>query len=377
MNGSIDDSRLQDLVRLGQSVWVDELRRGMLGRELARLIGDDGVSGITSNPTIFAKAFAEDAAYAKDIAGLRSAGHTGRQMYEQLSRDDVRAAAKQLRRVYDLSSARDGYVSIEVPPALAHDAKATIDEAHRLWDALDAPNIMIKVPATDAGVLALRELIADGINVNATLIFGTRRYQQVADAFMSGLEERASDSRPLNTVASVASLFVSRVDTYVDKRLDAIAHPDKSARAQRLRGCAAVAVARMAYQEYKSMIAAPRWRALAARHALSQRLLWASTSVKDPRYSDVKYVNQLVGRETVNTMPLTTLSAFREHGAAALTLETDLLDVSSVPGELQTLGIDLNKAAVDLEREGLAAFAASMESMVANLGAPAATAMAS
>lgn len=377
MSASADDSRLLDLARFGQSVWLDELRRGLLGAELTRLIADDGVCGVTTNPSIFDKAFAEDAAYAGQIADARAVGRSGQQIYERLSFDDVRAAAQQLRRVYDRTDARDGYVSIEVPPAFAHDAKGTVTEAHRLRDALDAPNIMIKVPATDAGVVALRELIADGVNVNSTLIFGTRRYRQVAEAYMAGLEARVAAGQSLERVASVASLFISRIDTHVDKALDAIEHPAKVARAQAFRGKTAVAVARIAYQEFKNMLAAPRWQRLEIRHAMPQRLLWASTGTKDARYSDVKYVNELLGRDTVTTLPLKTLAAFRDHGAAGLTLESNLFDAASLPGSLQSLGIDLNAVATTLEREGLVAFAASMDSMIATLGAPEATAMAS
>ncbi|HEX5689377.1 MAG TPA: transaldolase, partial [Roseiflexaceae bacterium] len=310
MSSSDNYSRLLDVQSLGQSIWLDELRRGLLGKELARLIADDGVAGITSNPSIFAKAFAEDPSYAPHIAALRRSGLDGQHIYERLCFEDVRAAAQQLRRVYEQSDARDGYVSIEVPPAFAHDAKATVNEAHRLRDAIDAPNVMIKVPATDAGIVALRELIADGVNVNSTLIFGTRRYWQVAEAYMAGLEARVAAGKTLERVASVASLFVSRIDTHVDKALDAIENPARNARAQALRGKAAVAVARIAYQEFKNLLSAPRWQRLEVRHAMPQRPLWASTGTKDARYSDVKYVNELVGRDTVTTLPLSTLNAF-------------------------------------------------------------------
>lgn len=367
MNSLANESRLLDVQRFGQSVWLDELRRSLLGRELTRLIADDGVAGLTTNPSIFAKAFSEDSAYASEIAALRSAGQSGQQIYERLSCDDVRAAAEQLHRVYEQSDARDGYVSIEVPPALAHDTDATVTEAHRLRAAIDRPNIMIKVPATDSGVQAVARLIADGISVNATLIFGTRRYQQIADAFMRGLEARMAKGQSIERIESVASLFISRIDTLIDKQLDSISHPDKAARGKTLRGKAAIAVARIAYQEYKHMIASHRWQALAARHAQSQRLLWASTSTKDPSYSDVKYVNELIGRDTVNTVPLPTLNAFRDHGAAAPVLEQRLLDMATIAADLGVLGIDLDQVALQLEREGLTAFAASMDSLLASL----------
>jgi len=367
MNSKLNGNRLHDLEGFGQSVWIDDLRREMLQGPLTRLVTEDGVSGVTSNPTIFAKAYAEDPSYRSAIETLRKRGANGQQMYEQLSSDDVRMAADQLRKVYEQSGRQDGYVSIEVPPKLAHDAGATVEAARELFHRIDRPNVMIKIPSTEAGVEALRELIAAGVNVNATLVFGTKRYQQLADAYMEGLERRVAAGRPLDHVASVVSLFVSRIDTLVDKTLDSIQHAAKAVRAQHARGKAAIAVARFAYQEYREMIASPRWRALAARHAQPQRLLWASTSTKDPSYSDVKYVNELVGKETVNTMPLGTLNAFRDHGSAAPSLESNLFEVASLPGELQGLGIDLDAVSQQLENEGIAAFAKSMDQLVTQL----------
>ena len=367
MTGAIHSNRLRDIQNFGQSVWLDELHRGMLSHsQFKKWVAEDGVSGVTSNPTIFARAFAEDAAYAEPIARLHADGADGRDVYERLSIDDVRTAADQLRKVYAQSERRDGYVSIEVAPRLAHDVAGTVAEGQRLFHQVDRPNVMIKVPSTDAGVAALRELIGLGINVNATLVFGTRRYKQVAEAYLLGLEDRVAAGRPLAGIASVVSLFVSRIDTLVDRSLDAVQN-SKAARAQKLRGRTAVAVARLAYQEFKGFVAAPRWRSLAARHAQPQRLLWASTGTKDPRYSDVKYIEELIGPDTVSTIPTKTLDAFRDHGKAAPVIETGLLETASLPGELQVLGIDLEQVAVQLEQAGITAFAASMDAAIAQL----------
>jgi transaldolase len=368
MDIRIGENRLLDLQSLGQSIWLDEFHRGMLGgSQFARWVNRAGISGVTSNPTILAKAFAEDAAYREPIATLRAAGATGHEIYDRLSIEDADDAADRLRHVYDCTEGRDGYVSIQVSPALANDADATVSEALRLWNTIGKPNVMIKVPATDDGVLAIRRLIADGVNINATLIFGTRRYQEVAEAYLSGLEDRVSKNLPLRRVASVAGLFLSRIDTLVDKQLDAIQSPAQAARAQRLRGRTAVTIARVAYREYKGLIASHRWRALAACEAQTQRLLWANTCTKDARYPDVKYVNELIGRDTISTMTVKTLNAYRDHGAAASTLERDPLDAVTVLAEIPVLSIDLERVGRQLEREGIAASAASMNDIVTQL----------
>src|SRR5450755_1835514 len=361
-------NRLIDLQSLGQRVWLDDLHRSLLAHaQLSHLIHTDGISGVTSDPSILANAFAEDTAYRAPIATLRAAGAAGQQIYEPLRLEDISQAADQLRRVYKNTNGRDGYVSIEVSPMLANDAHGTVSEARRLWSAIDKPNVMIKVPATASGLLAIRQLIAAGVSVNAALIFGTRRYREVAEAYLLGLEDRVAESRPLERVASVASLFVSRIDTLIDRQLDAIQHPEQLARAQRLRGRVAVAVARFAYQKYKGFIASPRWQPLAARNAQTQRLLWASTGTKDAHYSDVKYVNELIGSDTVNTMPMNTLNAYRDHGATAPTLEKDLLEVVALLGEVETLDINLEQVSMDLEREGLVMFSASMKALLTQL----------
>jgi transaldolase len=361
-------NRLLDLQSLGQSIWLDEFHRGMLGgSRFARWVNRDGISGVTSSPAILAKAFAEDAAYREGIAALRAAGATGRQIYDRLRIEDAVHAADLLRHVYDCTEGRDGYVSIQVSPDLADDADATVSEALGLWNTICKPNVMIKVPATDNGVLAIRRLIAEGVNINATLIFGTRRYREVAEAYLSGLEDRASENLPLQRVASVAGLLLSRIDTWVDKQLDAIQSPAQTARAQRLRGRTAVTIARVAYREYKGLIASHRWRALAACEARPQRLLWANTCTQDARYPDVKYVNEVIGRDTVGTMTVNTLNAYRDRGAAAPTLERDPLDAAALLAEIPLLGIDLDRVGRQLECDGIAASAASVNDIVTQL----------
>jgi transaldolase len=368
MNIRVGGGPLQDLQTLGQSMWLEGIHRGMLrSSEFAKLIAEDGISGVTSNLMIFAKAFADDPAYGEPVTKLRAAGATGRQIYQRLSIEDIRGAADQLRRIYNNTGRRDGYASIEVSPALAYDTDGTVAEGRGLFNEIDRPNIMINVPATAEGVCAIRRLIAAGINVNATLIFGTRRYREVAEAYLSGLEDRAVENRALADVASVASVFVSGIDTLVDSALGASQHSGEAERAQRLRGKAGIAVAGFAYQEYKGLIASPRWQALAAGHARSQRLLWASTSIKNPAYSDLKYIDGLIGRDTVSTVSLSTLRAFLDHGVPRPTLASDLLDVAALPGELQEAGIDLDQVSRQLEREGIEAFTASMNVLEARL----------
>ncbi len=347
------ENPLLELKALGQSVWLDDLhRRWLEDGTLARLVEEDGLAGVTSNPTIFHKAISESHDYDSAIDALARRGASASEIYESLVVEDVRGAADVLRLVYEQSMRRDGYVSLEVSPHLAHDAEATCDEAARLWRRMDRPNLMIKVPATRAGLPAIRRLIAAGVNVNVTLLFSVERYREVADAWLAGLEERAARGEALDRVASVASFFLSRIDVLVDERLDAIATPEAGA----LRGRAAVACARLAYEAYKTLIGTPRWWAVAGRGAPPQRLLWASTGTKDARYSDVKYVEALIGPETVNTMPLKTLEAFRDHGRPALRLETGLEDASDLAPALARHGIALDTAAARLEREGVEKF---------------------
>jgi transaldolase/glucose-6-phosphate isomerase len=304
---------LQLLQGCGQSPWVDYLKRGFIENgDLARLVARDGVTGVTSNPSIFEKAIGQSHEYDGAIREfLRDGDRPASEIYEHLAIADIRAAADVLAPVHARTKARDGYVSLECSPRLAHDAQATIEEAQRLWQAVDRPNLMIKIPATPAGLPAIRRLIAAGLNINVTLLFSVDVYEQAALAYIAGLEDRLGQGGDISRIASVASFFVSRIDTAVDKRLDA--HEDRRF-ADSLRGKAAILNARMAYRRCEALFAGPRWRALSDRGARIQRLLWASTGVKDPAYRDTRYVEALIGDGTVNTMPPATLDAFRDHG---------------------------------------------------------------
>lgn len=347
------DNPLLDLADYRQSVWLDDIRRGLLGDgTLRRLIENDGVSGVTTNPSIFEKAIVEGHDYDAALRAAARRAATPAEIGDRLMREDVAAAADLLSAVYDRTEGRDGYVSLEVSPHLAHDTEATVREAQRLWAELGRPNLMIKVPATREGLPALRRLIAEGINVNCTLLFSVARYAEAAEAYLDALEARHAAGQPLHAVSSVASFFVSRIDTKVDARLDACGAP----RAAALRGQAAIACARLAYQHFLKLSAQPRWQALAARGARPQRLLWASTSTKEARYSDIKYVEALIGRDTVTTLPLATLTAYRDHGRPAPRLEEHLDRAVALPAELAALGIELEAIAAQLEDEGLRKF---------------------
>jgi transaldolase len=360
-----NDNPLLALKALGQSVWLDDLRRRWLeDGSLARLVESDGLAGVTSNPSIFHKAIAESHDYDRAIDGLAERGASASEIYESIVVEDVRGTADLLRPVYEKSAQRDGYVSLEVSPHLAYDPEGTCEEAARLWRRVDRANLMIKVPATHAGLPAVRRLIADGINVNVTLLFGVDRYREAADAHLAGLEDRAARGKALDHVASVASFFLSRIDVRVDERLDALATPEAWA----LRGQTAIVCARLAYQAYKHRVETPRWRALAGRGAQPQRLLWASTGTKDARYSDVKYVEALIGPGTVNTMPLRTLEAFRDHGQAGLTLEADLKEAWRSVRRLAHLGIVPGAVAEQLESEGVRKFIEPFDRLHALIG---------
>ena len=356
---------LLQLKALGQSAWLDDLRRGWLrDGTLERLVAEDGLGGVTSNPAIFHKAIAESRDYDDAIAALAANGADVSEIYESIVIDDVRGAADLLQPLHARTEAADGYVSLEVSPHLASDTDATCREAQRLWRRVGRANLMIKVPATLAGLDAMRLLVADGINVNATLIFSVERYAGVADAHVAGLEERVARGEPIDCIASVASFFLSRIDTLVDGRLDALETPE----AQALRGRTAISSGRLAYQAFKHRVQTDRWRALAKRGARPQRLLWASTGTKDERYSDVKYVDALIGPDTVNTMPLGTLDAFRDHGKARPTLETDIKEAARIRSRLSHLGIDLDEVAEQLEREGVRKFVDPFDRLHALIG---------
>jgi transaldolase/transaldolase/glucose-6-phosphate isomerase len=344
---------LQQLKALGQSVWLDFIQRRFLeSGDLQRLINDDGLASMTSSPAIFEQAIAQTREYDDTIKQLAQQGFSAGQMYEQISLHDVQTAADIFRPVYENTAGRDGYVSLEVSPHLAHDTAGTVAEGQRLWAQLDRPNVMIKVPATLAGLPAIQQLIAEGINVNVTLLFSVTRYQTVLDAYLVGLESRLAQKQSIDHIASVASFFVSRTDTLVDSLLDQ--RGDDAAKA--LRGQAAVASARLAYQHYRTVIDSPRWQTLADSGAKTQRLLWASTGTKDPYYSPVKYVEELIGPETVNTMPPKTLEAYREQGEPAARLTADLPTMQAIPAQLKALNIDLEAVSQQLEVEGVDKF---------------------
>ncbi|HEX7123766.1 MAG TPA: transaldolase [Gemmatimonadaceae bacterium] len=362
-------NRLRALYDAGQSVWLDFIDRTILtDGTLDRLIREDALVGMTSNPTIFEKALAEGTAYDAQIASV--AGDLSSQaLFELIETDDVRAACDHFSQVYEQTRGRDGYVSIEVSPANAHDTEATIAEAHRLWDTVGRPNLMVKVPGTEAGVPAIRRLIADGVNVNITLLFSRDAYARVIDAYLEGLEDRVRDGKPVDSIASVASFFVSRVDTAIDRRLDNIAaargEAGESIRA--LRGKAAIANARLAYRLFTERFAGSRWEQLAARGARVQRPLWASTSTKNPAYRDVLYVEELIGPDTVNTLPPATIEAFRDHGVVSRTIDRDVDGAARHLAALAELGIDLSEVTDTLLTEGLAAFARSFDTLLAGL----------
>lgn len=361
---ALHDNRLRSLEALGQSLWLDYIGRALLvNGELERLIRDDGISGVTSNPAIFEKSIAQHAEYDAAIAPLARCGLAAQAIYETLAIEDVCKAADLLRDVYETSRRRDGYVSLEVSPQLAYDTAATLAEAKRLWNRVERPNLMIKVPATQAGLPAIRQLIAAGINVNVTLLFGVVRYREVAESYLAGLEDRLANGGAIDHIASVASFFLSRIDTLVDGFLDR----DSRAQAQVLRGWAAIACARLAYQEYQGLVRSARWQALAAHGARSQRLLWASTSTKDPAYDDVMYVEALIGPDTINTLPPETIVAYREHGNPELSLEQELDAARALPGQLAALGLDLDVVSDELERQGVQKFIEPYERLLVTL----------
>jgi transaldolase len=350
---------LKELETLGQSLWLDYIRRDLISSgELRRLIEEDGLRGMTSNPSIFEKAIADSHDYDEEIRAIASSGKGAATIYETLSQRDVRSAADEFRPLYERTDGKDGYVSLEVNPHLAHDTKGTIEEARRLWAALDRPNVLIKVPGTANGLPAIQQLIGEGISVNVTLLFGLPRYRQVAEAYLAGLEARAAQGQPLKHVASVASFFVSRIDALVDPPLEKLMAQGckESDLAKEAHGQIAIASAKMAYQIYQEIFAGDRFRDLAAKGGRTQRLLWASTSAKNPDYSDVKYVEALIGPDTVNTAPLETLNAYRDHGEPKARLEHHVKEAHWLLARLPELGIDIDLVTRQLEDEGVQKF---------------------
>jgi transaldolase len=368
-------SRLQQLTDQGVAVWVDSIARDWIQKgELRRLRDQYAIVGVTSNPTIFQKAMGEGSFYDDDIARLARQGLDARPIFESLALEDIRAAAADMEPVYERTGGVDGRISFEVPPDIADDTEATIRETRRLFDELARPNVFIKIPATAAGVPAIRTSIAAGINVNVTLIFSIARYREVIEAYLSGLEELAASGGDLTEVASVASFFVSRVDTLVDAELQALVDksgPEAEAARARL-GTAAIDNAKLAYQVFQESFQGPRWEALAARGARVQRPLWASTSTKNPAYRDVLYVEELIARDTVNTMPLETIEAFADHGEVRGQTATEGLDrARRLWSDLAALGIDEDDVGMRLEREGVEKFADSYNGAVETIRAKA------
>jgi transaldolase len=363
-------NRLTELHEAGQSVWLDFIDRTILRNgELARLIREDALSGMTSNPTIFEKALGEGDEYDDQIKSAPP-GLTAWDLFELVETSDVRSACDIFADTYRTGNGGDGYVSIEVSPGVSSDTAASVAEARRLWSTVDRPNVMVKIPGTAEGARAVRSLIADGINVNITLLFSIDAHRQVIEAYMGGLEDRLAAGKDIAGIASVASFFVSRVDSEVDKRLDAIAakaDPATKDRAMALKGRAAVANAQLAYQLFRDSFSSDRWAKLQARGARLQRPLWASTSAKNPAYRDVVYVEELIGPDTVNTMPPATMDAFRDHGVVARTVDRNTREAQRVMEQLAEIGIDFNDVTKKLLVDGLASFQKSFDSLIAGL----------
>jgi transaldolase len=352
-------SPLQQLSDLGQSVWIDYLSRDLLETgELARLVDEDGVVGITSNPTIFQRAIAGGSAYDGQLAELSGGVGDPKELFYELVARDVANASDLLYPIWQATGGRDGYVSWEIDPNLADDRKASVEEAQRLHDWIDRPNLYVKIPATAAGAGAIEDMVAAGKNINVTLIFSLERYHGIVEAYLRGLERLVADGGDPATVHSVASFFVSRVDTETDRRLDAIGgHAE-------IRGKLGIANAKLAYQHYLEAFAGERWERLASLGATRQRCLWASTSTKDPAYSDVMYVEGLIGPQTVNTMPEETMGAFQDHGRVRETLTEGVDDAHRLFDELEEAGVDYADVTATLEREGIDKFSASFAELL-------------
>lgn len=364
-------SRIQALRQEGQSIWLDYIERSLIqSGELQQLV-NEGITGVTSNPTIFQAAIDGSDAYAADLERMVGSDLDAKSIFEELAVDDIRAAADVLRPVYEATHGVDGFVSLEVAPDLAYDAQATQVEALRLWNRVDRPNLMIKVPAAEAGIPAIRYLIAAGVNVNVTLIFGLERYAAVKEAYVRGLEDRAAAGQPLDTAASVASFFVSRVDTNVDSRLQKLAETDRENASTylTLQGQVAVANAKLAYAQFQEFFAGSRWQVLLASGARVQRPLWASTSTKNPAYPPLLYVDNLIGPHTVNTMPPTTLKTFRETGTVARTVDQKMDEARRHFADLKAAGICIQEVTAELETEGVRKFADSFQELIGAIDA--------
>jgi len=367
---ALKENHLQQLGMLGQSIWLDYIRRDLIADgELRRLIAEDGLRGMTSNPVIFNKAITGSYYYIEDIQTMVLGGKDSIEIYEALSQQDVQRAADEFRPMYDKTDGQDGYVSLEVNPHLAHDTAGTIAEARRLWNALNRPNVLIKVPATTEGLPAIQQLISEGINVNVTLIFGLPRYQQVAEAYIAGIQARLAQGKSIKQVVSVASFFVSRIDTLVDPLLERIMAQggDEGQLATQVHGQVAIDSAKVVYQRYKKIFGGYAFKELTDQGARMQRLLWASTGNKNPDYSDVKYIEALIGADTVNTAPVETLNAYRDHGQPKARLEQDSQETKWILQRLPELGINIDKVTQQLEDEGVEKFQYAFDELMETL----------
>jgi transaldolase len=357
------DTPLHRLSALGQSVWLDSIsRQALKSGELARMQKEDAVVGVTSNPTIFQKAMAEGDAYDEQLREVLEHERDPKEIFYALAHDDIVEACDLFRPIWDEGKGQDGYISWEVDPRFGNDTQATIDEAKRLHDWVDRPNLLVKIPATKEGLPAIEESIANGISINVTLIFGLERYREVTEAYLRGLERLVEGGGDPTHIASVASFFVSRVDTEADKRLEKLGHPE-------LQGKLAVANAKLAYEAYKEIFQGERWDALKAKGATAQRCLWASTSVKNPNYRDTMYVEELIGPETVNTMPIETIEAFQDHGVVDRTIDKDVEAAHALVEQLEAVGLDIMDVTNTLEIEGVDKFKQSMHDLLAGIEA--------
>jgi transaldolase len=366
------NARVSQLLDQGQSIWQDDISRAQItSGSLAAMIEDVGIRGVTSNPTIFEKAIAAGSDYDAQIAELSKGDLSTAEIFEQLAVTDIRNACDVFRPIYDLSDGADGFVSIEVAPDLARDAEGTREATRRLWKAIDRPNLMIKIPGTVEGAPVVREMLAEGININITLLFSIEAYERVANAYLDAIEQRVAEGKPVDHVASVASFFVSRVDVLVDRLLnekiaDTEDPRDKKA-IEELRGKAAVANAKLAYALFEELFSGPRWDALKAAGARPQRPLWASTGTKNPDYSDVLYVDTLIGPHTINTMPGKTIQAFLDHGVVKRTVDADIDQAKDVMLDLEAAGISIDAVTSQLETEGIDSFIKSFDTLLAGV----------
>jgi transaldolase len=363
---------LKGLLAYGQSPWMDYIRRDLLtGGGLKKFIAEDGLRGQTSNPTIFEKAINGSTLYNDILNSPEAKSLNAKQLYEKIAIRDVQDACDIFRPVYDESKHRDGYVSLEVSPFLANDTNGTIEEARRLWKTVNRPNVMIKVPATPEGVPAIRQLLEDGLNINITLLFAQSAYEKVAEAFIAALEARAAKGQPINQIASVASFFVSRIDTLIDSKIDALlktAAGDAKILLESLHGTIAIANAKLTYKKYLELFGGPRWKALAAKGAQTQRLLWASTSTKNPKYRDVLYVEELIGADTVDTIPPATFDAFRDHGKLRPSLTEDVAGAARHMENLAKAGISMKEVTEQLVKDGVRLFAEAFKTLLEATG---------